>query len=101
MSLLPSTEGTLETKGVVGRVAISYPESSGFLAKKPEDSGYEIGQAVEGVLCARVTSYTVLLIIEAVRAGGDLGSIFSRLRESGFQVLLPTTAGSLVRSACP
>ena len=30
-----------------------------------------------------------------------VGSIFSRLRESGFQILLPTTAGLLVRSACP
>ena len=30
-----------------------------------------------------------------------VGSIFSRLRESGFQILLPTTAGSLVRGTCP
>ena len=40
MSLLPSTEGTLETKGVVGvgRVAIWYPESSGFLATRLDES---------------------------------------------------------------
>ena len=31
----------------------------------------------------------------------SIGSIFTRLRESGFQILLPTTAGSLVRNACP
>ena len=36
-----------------------------------------------------------------LRSHYQLGSIFSRLRESGFQILLPTTAGSLVRRACP
>ena len=39
--------------------------------------------------------------INKAKSLGNVGSIFSRLRESGFQVLLPTTAGSLVRSACP
>ena len=49
-----------------------------------------------------VTSKRIIIALVSLwLPSAVVGSIFSRLRESGFQVLLPTTAGSLVRSACP